>query len=186
MRRVGGLSELADAYDSLLCDVWGVIHNGQLEDIRNLIADEVDAIIVNPVSPDAVRAPVSALEMMNQAGYDFARASYDTTYVCRGGIRKLIAERRTSTTDVSSGVSINSPDASTWKPRTSRTTVSGKSDSLTSSNRPRACSCCPMCWCRPGGSRAAAEPINGSTLPVPLALSSTAAGTAPIHRLRST
>jgi HAD superfamily hydrolase (TIGR01459 family) len=28
MRRVGGLSELADAYDSLLCDVWGVLHNG--------------------------------------------------------------------------------------------------------------------------------------------------------------
>jgi ribose transport system substrate-binding protein len=29
---------------------------GQLEDIRNLIANDVDAIIVNPVSPDAVNA----------------------------------------------------------------------------------------------------------------------------------
>ena len=29
---------------------------GQLEDIRNLIASDVDAIIVNPVSPDAVNA----------------------------------------------------------------------------------------------------------------------------------
>jgi HAD superfamily hydrolase (TIGR01459 family) len=28
MRRATGLKELADSYDSLLCDVWGVLHNG--------------------------------------------------------------------------------------------------------------------------------------------------------------
>ena len=28
MRRVAGLSELTDEYDSLICDVWGVLHNG--------------------------------------------------------------------------------------------------------------------------------------------------------------
>ncbi len=28
MRRVAGLSELAGSYDSLICDVWGVLHNG--------------------------------------------------------------------------------------------------------------------------------------------------------------
>jgi HAD superfamily hydrolase (TIGR01459 family) len=28
MRRVSGLSDLAGEYDSLLCDVWGVLHNG--------------------------------------------------------------------------------------------------------------------------------------------------------------
>jgi HAD superfamily hydrolase (TIGR01459 family) len=28
MRRVEGLSELAGEYDALLCDVWGVLHNG--------------------------------------------------------------------------------------------------------------------------------------------------------------
>ena len=28
MRRIEGLKELAGAYDSLLCDVWGVLHNG--------------------------------------------------------------------------------------------------------------------------------------------------------------
>ena len=38
---------------------------GQLEDLRNLIADEVDAIIVNPVSPDAVN---DALAEANEAG----------------------------------------------------------------------------------------------------------------------
>jgi ribose transport system substrate-binding protein len=38
---------------------------GQLEDIRNLIANDVDAIIVNPVSPDAVNA---ALEEAIDAG----------------------------------------------------------------------------------------------------------------------
>ena len=38
---------------------------GQLEDIRNLIASDVDAIIVNPVSPDAVNA---ALEEAMDAG----------------------------------------------------------------------------------------------------------------------
>ena len=38
---------------------------GQLEDIRTLIADDVDAIIVNPQSPDAVNA---ALEEAMEAG----------------------------------------------------------------------------------------------------------------------
>jgi len=38
---------------------------GQLEDLRNLIAADVDAIIVNPVSPDAVNA---ALTEANDAG----------------------------------------------------------------------------------------------------------------------
>jgi ribose transport system substrate-binding protein len=38
---------------------------GQLEDIRNLITDGVDAIIVNPVSPDAVNV---ALEEAMEAG----------------------------------------------------------------------------------------------------------------------
>ena len=28
MRRVAGLSELSGSYDSLICDVWGVLHNG--------------------------------------------------------------------------------------------------------------------------------------------------------------
>ena len=28
MRRVAGLKELAGDYDALLCDVWGVLHNG--------------------------------------------------------------------------------------------------------------------------------------------------------------
>lgn len=32
---------------------------GQLEDLRNLIASDVDAIIVNPVSPDAVNAAIT-------------------------------------------------------------------------------------------------------------------------------
>jgi ribose transport system substrate-binding protein len=38
---------------------------GQLEDLRNLISNEVDAIIVNPVSPDAVN---DALAEANEAG----------------------------------------------------------------------------------------------------------------------
>ena len=38
---------------------------GQLEDLRTLIAEEVDAIIVNPVDPDAVNA---ALTEANEAG----------------------------------------------------------------------------------------------------------------------
>ena len=28
MRRIQGLKELAGEYDCLLCDVWGVLHNG--------------------------------------------------------------------------------------------------------------------------------------------------------------
>ena len=26
--QISGLAELADGYDALLCDVWGVVHNG--------------------------------------------------------------------------------------------------------------------------------------------------------------
>ena len=26
---ISGLSDIADAYDVLLCDVWGVVHNGR-------------------------------------------------------------------------------------------------------------------------------------------------------------
>lgn len=29
MRQIAGLSDLADRYDVLLCDVWGVVHNGR-------------------------------------------------------------------------------------------------------------------------------------------------------------
>jgi len=26
---IGGLGEIADRYDAVLCDVWGVVHNGR-------------------------------------------------------------------------------------------------------------------------------------------------------------
>ena len=28
-RQIGGLSEIAENYDAVLCDVWGVLHNGK-------------------------------------------------------------------------------------------------------------------------------------------------------------
>jgi ribose transport system substrate-binding protein len=54
----------AQAVDSGQVAELTVLHRdtdaaGQLEDLRNLIADDVDAIIVNPVSPDAVNAALA-------------------------------------------------------------------------------------------------------------------------------
>ncbi|KCZ89408.1 TIGR01459 family HAD-type hydrolase [Hyphomonas johnsonii] len=40
LRFPGGLAEIADAYDTILCDVWGVIHNG-----RAAFSDACDALV---------------------------------------------------------------------------------------------------------------------------------------------
>jgi HAD superfamily hydrolase (TIGR01459 family) len=39
-QRVSGLADIADQYDAVLCDVWGVIHNGHVS-----FADAADALI---------------------------------------------------------------------------------------------------------------------------------------------
>ena len=28
VRQISGLSEISDRYDAILCDIWGVLHNG--------------------------------------------------------------------------------------------------------------------------------------------------------------
>ena len=28
IRQISGLSEISDRYDAILCDIWGVLHNG--------------------------------------------------------------------------------------------------------------------------------------------------------------
>ena len=37
---ISGLSAVAERYDAILCDVWGVIHNG-----RESFADALDALV---------------------------------------------------------------------------------------------------------------------------------------------
>ncbi len=93
MRRIHGLSGLIGEYDSLLCDVWGVLHNGVAA-----FPAAVDAIarfrraagpvvlITNAPRPSApIRAQLKELGVPDDA-YDGLVTSGDVT-------RRLIAER---------------------------------------------------------------------------------------------
>lgn len=93
MRRIAGLSELAGKYDALLCDVWGVLHNGVAA-----FPGAVDALlrfrqssgpvilITNAPRPyPSIGAQLRQLGVPDEA-YDFVVTSGDVT-------RKLITER---------------------------------------------------------------------------------------------
>lgn len=93
MRRIAGLKELAGEYDTLLCDVWGVLHNGVAA-----FPPAVDALvqfrraggrvllITNAPRPfPSIQEQLRRLGVMDEA-YDFVVTSGDVT-------RAVIAER---------------------------------------------------------------------------------------------
>lgn len=93
MRHIAGLSELAGEYDSLLCDVWGVLHNGV-----GAFPGAVDALlrfrqssgpvglITNAPRPSSsIRGQLRGLSVPDEA-YDVLVTSGDVT-------RSVIAER---------------------------------------------------------------------------------------------
>ena len=93
MRRVHGLAELAESYDSVLCDVWGVLHNGvagfpgAVEALtRFRAADGRVVLVTNAPRPAApIRVQLRALGVPDDA-YDAIVTSGDVT-------RSVVAER---------------------------------------------------------------------------------------------
>jgi HAD superfamily hydrolase (TIGR01459 family) len=93
MRRVAGLSELTDTYDSVICDVWGVVHNGvaafapAVEALRRFRQGGGPVVLVtNAPRPWApIRDQLQGLGVPDDA-YDAIVTSGDVT-------RAVIAER---------------------------------------------------------------------------------------------
>jgi HAD superfamily hydrolase (TIGR01459 family) len=93
MQRINGLSELAEGYDALLCDVWGVLHNGvaafpaAVEALVKFRATRgpVGLITNAPRPASAIRPQLKSLGVPDDA-YDALVTSGDVT-------RMAIAER---------------------------------------------------------------------------------------------
>lgn len=93
MRRVAGLHDLADDYDSLLCDVWGVLHNGvesfpaAVDALRRFRAERGPVVLVTnaPRPHGPIREQLRLLNIGDDA-YDAIVTSGDVT-------RAVIAER---------------------------------------------------------------------------------------------
>ena len=93
MRRVAGLSELAGSYDAVLCDVWGVLHNGvaafseAVDALRRFRAGGgVVVLLTNAPRPwQPIRDQLRLLKAPDDA-YDAIVTSGDVT-------RNVIAER---------------------------------------------------------------------------------------------
>src|SRR5688572_12981488 len=93
MRRAAGLRELAGNYDSLLCDIWGVVHNGvtafpQAVKALTRFRAEVGPVVLLTNAPrpaNAIRGQLRSLGVGDDA-YDTVLSSGDVT-------RQLIAAR---------------------------------------------------------------------------------------------
>ncbi len=93
MRRIAGLNELAGEYGSLLCDVWGVVHNGvaafpgAAEALRRFRAARGPVVLLTnaPRPAGIIRAQLGRLGIGDDA-FDAVLTSGDVT-------RQLIAAR---------------------------------------------------------------------------------------------
>ena len=88
-----GLSEIADRYDALLCDVWGVIHNG-----RESFPAALDALVRWKAERGPVvlisNAPRPSLAIHSQLEYFKVPREAWTAFVTSGdATRALLAER---------------------------------------------------------------------------------------------
>src|SRR5690349_7428509 len=88
-----GLSALRDRYDVLLCDVWGVIHNGR-ENFPDACAAlarwraEVGPVVLISNSPRPASAVISQLD-----GLKVPRESWSAFVTSGDATRMLLAER---------------------------------------------------------------------------------------------
>jgi HAD superfamily hydrolase (TIGR01459 family) len=93
MRRVGGLKDVAGSYDALLCDVWGVLHNGvaafpaAVEAIRRFRAERGPVVLLT----NAPRPAASIREQVR--GLDVPDAAYDAILTSGDVTRAVIGER---------------------------------------------------------------------------------------------
>jgi HAD superfamily hydrolase (TIGR01459 family) len=93
MRRVNGLKELAGAYDALVCDVWGVLHNGvasfpaAVEAIRRFRSESGPVLLMT-------NAPRPAGPIREQLkGLGVTADSYDAIVTSGDVTRGLIGEK---------------------------------------------------------------------------------------------
>lgn len=93
-RFIRRLSEIADRYDALLCDAWGVIHNGvrlfdgvetALTEFRNRRGPVV--ILTNAPRPNAIIPPQLDRIGLSRRAYDSVVTSGDAT---RAAIKRLL------------------------------------------------------------------------------------------------
>jgi len=89
---VSGLAALAACYDALICDVWGVVHNGRetypgvVDCLRRFRAQGLVLLLSNAPRPSGpIRAQLAALGVPSDS-YDLIVTSGDLT-------RELLAER---------------------------------------------------------------------------------------------
>jgi HAD superfamily hydrolase (TIGR01459 family) len=93
MRRAGGLKDVAGSYDALLCDVWGVLHNGvaafpaAVEAIRRFRAERGPVVLLT----NAPRPAASIREQIR--GLDVPDAAYDAILTSGDVTRAVIGER---------------------------------------------------------------------------------------------
>ncbi len=92
MKIITGLSELAANYDVLVCDIWGVIHNGReafpgvVETLRRFRENGIVLLLSNAPRPNGpIREQLASLSVIADA-YDTLVTSGDLT-------RRLLVER---------------------------------------------------------------------------------------------
>jgi len=92
-QKIAGLSELKNQYDALLCDVWGVIHNGV--ELFPGVAEALTAWrqAVGPVLllTNAPRPADTVQQRLDEMG--FPRDSYDGILSSGDAARQMLAER---------------------------------------------------------------------------------------------
>lgn len=92
-RRLAGLSEWADRYDAVFCDVWGVVHNGQAffreacEALRRFRQGGGTVVLIT----NAPRPSPPILEQLERLGVP--RSTYDTM-VTSGDVTLAFIEER--------------------------------------------------------------------------------------------
>ncbi|MEM7301651.1 MAG: TIGR01459 family HAD-type hydrolase [Pseudomonadota bacterium] len=91
-RPIGGLSKIAPGYDHILCDVWGVIHNGrrswsETSEALTRFRDQGGTVIL------ITNAPRPAGPVQEQLdGLDVPRSAYDDIVTSGDVTRTLLAE----------------------------------------------------------------------------------------------
>src|SRR6185503_6422283 len=90
---VAGLSALSDRYDVLLCDVWGVIHNGReafpvaCEALARFRAGGGEVVLIS----NAPRPAAGVIEQLDRLGV--AREAYSRVATSGDATRQLLAAR---------------------------------------------------------------------------------------------
>ena len=95
LRLISGLHEIAPDHDALICDIWGVVHNGNApypeaaEALRQFRRERGPVILLS----NAPRVPRSVEEQFRRIGV--ATDCYDAIVTSGGAARAALAARAT-------------------------------------------------------------------------------------------